>query len=151
MPDTIVQFIRERTTSYGKVKLVLKHNKYFIESTHPETLQFLLRDSVIREARVIPAQPGKETVQNSMAKSIVRSGFAAPQAAEASAGAGTAPSAAQQSDDLLFTSVVGVEAGNGHHHYFCDVSNGNFVDELDEDDENVHSFEIADAKIDVSS
>ncbi|RGA41009.1 hypothetical protein DPZ17_00115, partial [Klebsiella pneumoniae] len=36
------------------MKLVLKHNKYFIESSHADTLQFLLKDTVIREARVIP-------------------------------------------------------------------------------------------------
>lgn len=52
VPESIVTFIRERTLSYGKVKLVLKHNKYFVESSHPETLQFLLKDRVIREARV---------------------------------------------------------------------------------------------------
>ena len=56
VPESIVSFIRERTTSYGKVKLVLKHNKYFIESGHPDTLQFLLKDAVIRNARAIPQQ-----------------------------------------------------------------------------------------------
>jgi hypothetical protein len=30
------------------VKLVLKHNRYFVESAHPETLQFLLKDPVIQ-------------------------------------------------------------------------------------------------------
>ncbi|KLO05041.1 DNA repair helicase rad25 [Schizopora paradoxa] len=86
VPDTIASFIRERTMSYGKVKLVLKHNKYFIESTHPDALQFLLKDQVIREARVIPTQTG--------------------------------------------TSIVGVDN-----------------DEIDEDDDNVHAFEIDDSKI----
>ncbi len=31
-----------------QVKLVLKHNRYFVESAHPETLQFLLKDPVIQ-------------------------------------------------------------------------------------------------------
>jgi phosphoribosylcarboxyaminoimidazole (NCAIR) mutase len=39
--------------SYGKVKLVLKHNKYYVESSHPETLQHLLKDKAIRDARVV--------------------------------------------------------------------------------------------------
>ncbi len=30
------------------MKLVLKHNRYFVESAHPETLQFLLKDPVIQ-------------------------------------------------------------------------------------------------------
>ena len=52
VPDPITNFIRERTLSYGKVKLVLKHNRYYVESSHPETLQTLLKDDVIRSARV---------------------------------------------------------------------------------------------------
>ena len=35
-----------------QVKLVLKHNKFFVESPHPDVLRDLLRDSVIQAARV---------------------------------------------------------------------------------------------------
>lgn len=52
VPDGIVEFIKECTLSYGKVKLVLKHNKYFIESNHAEILQKLLKDPVIQECRL---------------------------------------------------------------------------------------------------
>lgn len=38
--------------SYGKVKLILKHNKYFVESPYPEVLQRLLKDPVIQECRL---------------------------------------------------------------------------------------------------
>ena len=48
LPSGIVDYIKMCTTSYGKVKLVLKHNKYFVESSHPETLQILLKDPVIQ-------------------------------------------------------------------------------------------------------
>lgn len=34
------------------MKLVLKHNKYFIESPFPEVLQKLLKDPVIQECRL---------------------------------------------------------------------------------------------------
>ncbi|KXJ10571.1 TFIIH basal transcription factor complex helicase XPB subunit [Exaiptasia diaphana] len=44
------------TLSYGKVKLVLKHNKYYVESNHPDVLQTLLRDKVIQSCRKIPEQ-----------------------------------------------------------------------------------------------
>ena len=44
VPDSIKEFIRECPVSYGKVKLVLKHNKYFVESSHPDVLQKLLKD-----------------------------------------------------------------------------------------------------------
>uniref|UniRef100_A0A8D0A488 DNA 3'-5' helicase n=1 Tax=Sander lucioperca TaxID=283035 RepID=A0A8D0A488_SANLU len=40
------------TVSYGKVKLVLKHNRYFVESTFPDVIQRLLQDNVIRECRL---------------------------------------------------------------------------------------------------
>ncbi|EHH22492.1 hypothetical protein EGK_05771 [Macaca mulatta] len=54
VPDGIMQFIKASlcTVSYGKVKLVLKHNRYFVESSHPDVIQHLLQDPVIRECRL---------------------------------------------------------------------------------------------------
>ncbi|XP_058804091.1 general transcription and DNA repair factor IIH helicase subunit XPB isoform X2 [Phymastichus coffea] len=52
IPDGIIEFIKLCTLSYGKVKLVLKHNKYFIESPFPEVLQKMLKDPVIQECRL---------------------------------------------------------------------------------------------------
>jgi DNA excision repair protein ERCC-3 len=52
IPKGIEDFIKICTLSYGKVKLVLKHNRYFIESPHPEILQKLLKDPVIQQCRL---------------------------------------------------------------------------------------------------
>uniref|UniRef100_A0A069DWY2 General transcription and DNA repair factor IIH helicase/translocase subunit XPB n=1 Tax=Panstrongylus megistus TaxID=65343 RepID=A0A069DWY2_9HEMI len=52
IPEGIIEFIKLCTLSYGKVKLVLKHNKYFIESPFPDVLQKLLKDPVIQECRL---------------------------------------------------------------------------------------------------
>lgn len=52
IPKGIEEFIRLCTLSYGKVKLVLKHNRYFIESPHPDILQKLLKDPVIQQCRL---------------------------------------------------------------------------------------------------
>ncbi|XP_023188774.1 TFIIH basal transcription factor complex helicase XPB subunit [Xiphophorus maculatus] len=52
VPDGIVQFIKLCTVSYGKVKLVLKHNRYFVESAFPDVIQHLLQDNLIRECRL---------------------------------------------------------------------------------------------------
>jgi len=52
LPSSIETFIRECTLSYGKVKLVLQRNRYFIESSDASALQALLKDSVISGARV---------------------------------------------------------------------------------------------------
>ncbi|XP_069838491.1 general transcription and DNA repair factor IIH helicase/translocase subunit XPB [Dendropsophus ebraccatus] len=60
VPEGIVQFIKLCTVSYGKLKLVLKHNRYFVESAHPEVIQDLLKDSVIRSCR-LRNEEGEET------------------------------------------------------------------------------------------
>ncbi|KAI8800263.1 P-loop containing nucleoside triphosphate hydrolase protein, partial [Cladochytrium replicatum] len=53
VPDQITKFIRDCTISYGKIKLVLKHNRYFIESSYPEILRILLQDPLIQSAQLI--------------------------------------------------------------------------------------------------
>ncbi|EGO24659.1 hypothetical protein SERLADRAFT_438280 [Serpula lacrymans var. lacrymans S7.9] len=139
VPESIIGFIRERTLSYGKVKLVLKHNKYFVESSHPETLQLLLKDRTIRDARVV-----SQTADNSIkaatfttAKAPVKGNLIIPGTKEAEKKKDEVPNgrpgapAAGNADADLFTSVVGVDN-----------------DEIDEDDDNVHAFEISDGKID---
>ncbi|KAK3375305.1 P-loop containing nucleoside triphosphate hydrolase protein [Podospora didyma] len=52
LPTSIRNFIQQCTNSYGKVKLVLKNNKYFVESVDAEMLQKLLKDEVIGKLRV---------------------------------------------------------------------------------------------------
>ncbi|KAB0796826.1 hypothetical protein PPYR_10887 [Photinus pyralis] len=52
VPEGILEFIKLCTLSYGKVKLVLKHNKYFVESIYPDVLQKLLKDPVLQECRL---------------------------------------------------------------------------------------------------
>ncbi|KXZ51043.1 hypothetical protein GPECTOR_14g30 [Gonium pectorale] len=45
-------FIRDSTANYGKVKLVLKHNHFYVESAHPEVLKRLLK---VRKQRLVLA------------------------------------------------------------------------------------------------
>jgi DNA excision repair protein ERCC-3 len=110
VPDSIVKFIRECTLSYGKVKLVLKHNKYYIESSHPEVLQILLKDSVIRDARVLPESGDT----NSSTAGIITNKV--PKKNDTII-AGTKPSgpnaeaASKTPVDELFASVIGVQNG----------------------------------------
>ncbi|KAF9003082.1 P-loop containing nucleoside triphosphate hydrolase protein [Cyathus striatus] len=117
IPESIKSFIRERTLSYGKVKLVLKHNKYFVESSHPETLQLLLKDSLIREARLFSAQ-----VDNSIKASTFTT------------------SKAPVKGNLVIPGTKEMDKKKQEG-----LAKG---DEIDEDDENVHAFEIHDSKID---
>ena len=52
LPDSISRFITDCTAKYGKAKLVLKHNKFHVESEHADVLIALLKDSTIAQARV---------------------------------------------------------------------------------------------------
>ncbi|PSC73140.1 DNA repair helicase XPB1-like [Micractinium conductrix] len=50
LPPQILEFVRECTQNYGKVKLVLQQNRFFVESPHPEILRKLLADPVVKDA-----------------------------------------------------------------------------------------------------
>lgn len=52
VPESIREFITKCTHSYGKVKLVLKNTKHYVESSDPEMLQQLLKDYVIGPLRI---------------------------------------------------------------------------------------------------
>ena len=98
-------------------------------------LQILLKDSTIRDARVVTST---DNTSNKMAtfttaNAPTKAGLVIPGTEEAKKGKDdAAKGTAGLGDDALFTSVIGVEG-----------------DEIEEDDENVHAFEIDDAKIDV--
>ncbi len=47
------KFIRDCTMKYGKAKLVLKHNRFYVESEFPMVLRELLRDPTIAQARLM--------------------------------------------------------------------------------------------------
>ena len=49
VPEAVVEFIDRHTKSYGKVRLVLRQNKFFVESDDPQLIQILKQDSVIDE------------------------------------------------------------------------------------------------------
>uniref|UniRef100_A0A6G3ME51 General transcription and DNA repair factor IIH helicase subunit XPB (Trinotate prediction) n=1 Tax=Henneguya salminicola TaxID=69463 RepID=A0A6G3ME51_HENSL len=51
IPTGIIQFIKACTLSYGKIKLVLKENSYFVESLYPDDIQKLLKDPTIQTCR----------------------------------------------------------------------------------------------------
>ena len=55
IPESIIEFIRLCTLSYGKVKLLLKENRYFIESSHIEVIKKLLNDPVIQACKITDA------------------------------------------------------------------------------------------------
>ncbi|XP_055966155.1 general transcription and DNA repair factor IIH helicase subunit XPB isoform X1 [Sorex fumeus] len=90
VPDGIMQFIKLCTISYGKVKLVLKHNRYFVESSHPDVIQHLLQDPVIRECRLRNAEG--ETTE------LITETFTSKSAIAKTAEGGSGPSTSQVTD-----------------------------------------------------
>ncbi|KAK3813309.1 MAG: P-loop containing nucleoside triphosphate hydrolase protein [Benniella sp.] len=138
VPESILGLIRDCTLSYGKVKLVLKHNRYFVESSHPDMLQKLLRDNVIRDARLI----GDEDPNNNGSLITGR----APNAKDLSI-AGVKKDAVDPNKTAAASDpAAGAAAPQGDEEIFAVVG----LDKDDDDDvenDDVHSFEISAASV----
>ncbi|KAG6055453.1 transcription factor TFIIH complex ERCC-3 subunit [Claviceps sp. LM77 group G4] len=128
LPDEIRNFITGCTQSYGKVKLVLKNTKYFVESPDPEMLQMLLKNPVIGPLRV----HGTEEITTSAAPKI--GGLVIP---------GTKNAAGvKQANGLR----PGGEEPNGQEAKPGEAL-ATLNEEDDEDQEVTHAFEIADKDV----
>lgn len=57
LSNEVTAFIRNSTQNYGKVKLVLKQNKFYMESTYPAVLKHLLADPVVVRALASDVDP----------------------------------------------------------------------------------------------
>lgn len=143
IPPETIDYIREATKSFGKVRLVLKDTKYFVESGYADTLRLLLRDKVIREARVIeeganeelevttaPKQsslviPGTKYAGAGDSGEHVTDGGGNASNTEPAPGAADPEANGQDDDDGMFTAHVELDA-----------------DEEADDDDNVHRFQI---------
>lgn len=140
IPPETIEYIREATKSFGKVRLVLKDTKYYVESGYADTLRLLLRDKVIAGARVTEGE-GEAELETAAAPK--QSSLVIPGTKYAGAGAsgehvtdggasGSEPApgadgaqANGQVEDSLFTAMVGLDA-----------------DEEADDDDNVHRFQV---------
>ena len=124
--ESIINFIKAATVSYGKVKLVLKHNRYFVESTQADILQMLLKDPVIGPLRIQSSE------------NIVTSNGLITSASEPSniVIPGTKKNDSTKEDP----------ANNGAEDTFASVV-GNRDD--DDDMDTIHSFEIAHDSVEI--
>ncbi|CDR37648.1 CYFA0S01e14114g1_1 [Cyberlindnera fabianii] len=122
---SIVNFIRSATVSYGKVKLVLKHNRYYVESPQADILQMLLKDPVIGKLRIDSTSVVTDSNGLSMEKAPTQGDLVIP---------GTKPGQASGNVEDIFASVVGPKA------------------EEEDDDDNfdaVHAFEISNDSVEI--
>lgn len=153
IPQGIIEFIQLCTLSYGKVKLVLKHNKYFVESPHPEVLQKLLKDPVVQSCRL--KRPDAEDGGDGFIAGVVDKSKPALFGAGASSSKSgmTDLSAAIVDKTATATAVVGDENGTTTIAVPDDITN--FYEKIDNEDEdeeanlNTVSFEVNQEKIEV--
>ncbi|KAG5360253.1 DNA repair helicase RAD25 [Yarrowia sp. B02] len=129
VPKSIINFIHSCTKSYGKVKLVLKHNRYFVESSQADVLQMLLKDPVIGPLRLEASEQsttGSGLVTESAPKmgDLKIPGTEKPKTEEGKEGEQEGEKKDENAEDI-FSHVVGIENDD------------------DDDLDAVHSFEIA--------
>ncbi|KAJ3258422.1 hypothetical protein HDU77_002266 [Chytriomyces hyalinus] len=85
LPQRVVDFIKDCTNTYGKVKLVLNDNRYYLESTFPKVLRYLLKDPVISNSRVVRNASEESAVEESIKRRLNGQSKAEKAAAEAKA------------------------------------------------------------------
>ncbi|CCK72825.1 TFIIH/NER complex ATPase/helicase subunit SSL2 KNAG_0L02070 [Huiozyma naganishii CBS 8797] len=124
---SIVDFIKNATISYGKVKLVIKHNRYFVETTQAEILQMLLRDQIIGPLRIdSELQQQQQQAKNEAEKEVPTAG-----------GVDTTKNRNNVNPndvEAMFSAVVGGD---------------NERDDEEDDIDAVHSFEIANESVEI--
>jgi DNA excision repair protein ERCC-3 len=129
VPENIRDFIMSCTHSYGKVKLVLKNTKHFVESSDPEMLQRLLRDEIIGATR----KQGVGEITTAVAPKM--EGLVIP---------GTKNFAGVQQASDLGAKTKAPESMNDTPGQDEIVNILNEDDDDDDEEEAVHSFEIED-------
>lgn len=130
LPDEIRDFITNCTQSYGKVKLVLKNTKYYVESPDPEMLQILLKHPVIGPLRV----QGTETTTSAAPK---LGGLVIPGTKNA---AGVKEASGLDKDK----EAKGQDGQPSEAEVFATLN-----EEDDDDQEVTHSFEVADSNVEI--
>lgn len=150
IPEGIIEFIKLCTLSYGKVKLVLKHNRYFIESPHPDILQKLLKDPVIQQCR-LKREEGEGFIQGTLeSKAITQFGTKLPP------GESAATTSTNDNDPTAVTAAGTAATTNPDGTTAVPEDITNFYDKIDneeedEDEANLKtvSFEVNQEKIEV--
>ena len=140
VPKNIIEFVHKVTQSFGKVRLVLKHNRYFIESNDASVLQMLLRDEVISQCRV------EESDQLHTEKAAKMGGLVIPGTKDA-AGTKEAMAQAQQQQQKRDQEESDSDDEYGGREAEKDMTEFLREDEDDDEIDQVHSFEIDGEKI----
>ena len=127
IPPSIRDFILNCTQAFGKVKLVLKHNKYFLEVSDNKVMQQLVQDPIIAE------KIGQGSAGIITEKAPTMGPLVIPGTKDA---AGVKQQANGQNGGLSSNKVKGGEATE--EDIFMTLRD----DDDEDDDKNIHSVEI---------
>ncbi|MCJ1297727.1 transcription factor TFIIH complex ERCC-3 subunit [Hypocenomyce scalaris] len=128
LPAEIKSFILDCTQAFGKVKLVLKHNRYFLETPDNKVLQKLVQDEIIGAQRV----GGSEGIITEKAPKL--GGLVIPGTRDA---AGVKQQPEQQEQDR--TEMADTDGPAKEDDIFLTLRED---DDDDDDDKHIHSIEI---------
>ncbi|KAJ1516318.1 hypothetical protein HMI54_009918 [Coelomomyces lativittatus] len=138
VPHAIIQFIKNFTVSYGKIKLVLKHNRYYIESEEPDILQTLLKDPILQAARILPTvTPLSPTQDLSLVKKPTSPTTTSTPSTQA---------LLKEKAPILDYSLPGVTHATPSNPHYLEQMLAN-EDVLDLQDTTVHAFEIEGSQV----
>lgn len=98
LPQTLIRDIQRWTQSYGKLKLVLKRSRYYLESAVPEIIQKLLSDEVISSCRAVRVPGDENAAERALAAARGEVGTAS---ASSSSGAGVTTVPKPSRDGLI--------------------------------------------------
>ncbi|XBW38577.1 hypothetical protein QEN19_004165 [Hanseniaspora menglaensis] len=137
--SSIINFIKGATVSYGKVKLVIKQNRYFVETSQTNILNMLLDDPVIGKLRIDNIEDNtdadKDTKIKTTSEMILENQLAEninPDDVEA-----------------VFKSVVGGAQSVKPNNVAENLATSAVDDDDDDDDDKVHSFEIGTEAVEI--
>ena len=133
LPAYFKDWIREVTQAFGKVKLVLKHNRYYVESSDAPALQRLLKDPDIGSCRL------EGTDEHKKEKASTMGGLVIPGTKDATSTKAAEQQSAEQQQQQQLEYAEDEEGLND------DDFTALLRAEDDDDDnlEQVHSFQVA--------
>lgn len=124
IPQSVVDFIRESTATFGKAKLVLKDNVYHVESAYPDVLRKLLRNPAIAECRLLDEDVAKDgftryaaaqEIESNLNYSKIGEEIDNPEAKQRDEIEGLTKPDEDEDDDLDADVIAGTTVGKSRH------------------------------------
>ncbi|KAF2357840.1 Helicase XPB/Ssl2 [Trinorchestia longiramus] len=138
LPNGICDFIEACTLSYGKVKLVLKRNRYYVESDFPDVIQKLIKNAAIQECMLRPDE-GLVSTEKQKVSSIMFTSHQGQMAGETQESTDITQLDGEKKDDFVPEDIAS---------FYDKIDKADDEDEEDKDLKTL-SFEITQDKIEL--